>query len=125
MRYPRVSIGNNRVRRRLGNLQSLLTWLFCEDIMNPCKMCWEIVTTFATNKYKNPANYSTALVAICDELSSAIYSTILEHFLDTLTEIRDSSASVDELKVYLTKRQGDIEGHAMSLIVSAYRCARF
>jgi hypothetical protein len=51
--------------------------------------------TFTTNKYKNPdldKNYrAIALGAICDELSSATYSTVQELFIDTLSKIRDSS----------------------------------
>jgi hypothetical protein len=83
--------------------------------------------TFTTNKYKNPdldKNYhAIALGAICDELSSATYSTVQELFIDTLSKIRDSS--VDELEAYLTKFQGDIHDHVLTLMVSAYRCACF
>jgi hypothetical protein len=80
--------------------------------------------TFTTNKYKNldlDKNYHViALKAIIDEPT---YSTILELFINTLSEIRDSS--VDELEACLTKCQGDICDHVLTLMVSAYRCARF
>jgi len=83
--------------------------------------------TFATNKHKNPDSdekyHAIALGAIHDELSSATYSTLLELFVDILSEVKDSS--VDDIMACLSKCREDLNDHVRALVVSAYRCARF